>query len=129
MDDDTPVSTPPPYEGLVVRSNDIFPLVCPRCQRRFTQIHDFISRTTPIFQSSGLLEREDSDTGTFVLLLRNCLCGTSLALRCHDRRNRSELGQLRRDRFDTLVNLLVEVGVETEHARFEVRRLLHTAKI
>jgi|GEM_PF-2461011 hypothetical protein len=129
MDDDTHVSTPAPYEGLAVRSNDIFPLVCPRCQRRFTQIHDFISRTTPIFQSSGLLEREDPETGTFVLLLRNCLCGTSLALRCHDRRNRTERGKLRRDRFGTLVNLLVEVGVEAERAQLEVRRLLHSAKI
>ncbi len=127
--DDPSVPTPAPYEGLAVRSHDIFPLVCPRCQRRFTQIHDFIARTTPIFQSSGLLEREDPDTGTFVLLLRNCLCGTSLALRCQDRRNRTERGKLRRDRFGTLVDLLVEVGVESERAQVEVRRLLHSAKI
>lgn len=127
--DDTPVSTPAPYEGLAVRSADLFPLVCPRCQRRFTQIHDFIARTTPIFQSSGLLEREEPETGTFVLLLRNCLCGTSLALRCQERRNRTERGRLRRDRFGTLVNLLVEVGVESDRAQFEVRRLLHSAKV
>ena len=127
--DDTPASTPAPYEGLAVRSNDIFPLVCPRCQRRFTQIHDFLSRTTPIFQSSGLLERDDPETGTFVLLLRNCLCGTSLALRCQDRRNQSERGRLRRDRYGTLVHLLVEVGVESQRAQLEVRKLLHTAKV
>ncbi len=127
--DESPASTPAPYEGLAVRSNDIFPLVCPRCQRRFVQIHDFLSRTTPIFQSSGLMEREDPETGLFVLLLRNCLCGTSLALRCQDRRNQSESGRLRRDRFGTLVSMLVEVGVESDRAQLEVRRLLHSTKV
>jgi hypothetical protein len=126
---DEPAPTPAPYEGLAVRSNDLFPLVCPRCQRRFTHIHDFLARTTPIFQSSGLMERQDPDSGTFVLLLRNCLCGTSLALRCQDRRNQSDRGRLRRDRYGLLVNLLVEVGVESDRAQREVRKLLHTANV
>jgi len=119
--------TPTPYAGLQVRSADLFPLTCSRCQRRFLDIHDFIARTTPIFHSSGLMEREDPSTGTFVLLMRNCLCGTSLALNCRDRRNRTDQGVLRRKRYDTLVSLLVEVGVEGDEARAEVRRLLHEA--
>ena len=122
-----PAPTPAPYEGLSVRSADVFPLVCTRCQRRFTEINDFISRTTPIFQSSGLMEREEP-AGTFVLLLRNCLCGTSLALRCHDRRNQSENGRGRRNRYDALVNLLVEVGYDSDKASLESRRLLHQPK-
>ncbi len=122
-----PAPTPAPYEGLSVRSADVFPLVCPRCQRRFTEINDFISRTTPIFQSSGLMEREEPD-GTFVLLLRNCLCGTSLALRCHDRRNRSATGRVRRDSYDALVGLLVEVGYDSDQASREARRLLRPPK-
>lgn len=119
---------PAPYDGLGVRSADVFPLTCTRCQRRFTEINDFIARTTPIFHSSGLMEREDAANGTFVLLLRNCLCGTSLALRCQDRRDRTAPGQLRRSRFDSLVGLLLEVGVESEQAQLEVRRLLHQPK-
>src|SRR5690606_17518257 len=83
----TNAPTPAPYDGLSVRTTDVFPLTCVRCQRRFTEINDFVARTTPIFHSSGLMEREDPATGTFVLLLRNCLCGTSLALRCKDRRD------------------------------------------
>jgi len=122
--DETLASAPAPYEGLQVLQTVPFPVVCNRCQRRFTDINDFVARTTPIFQSTGLMEREDTSSGTFVLLLRNCLCGTSLALRCQDRRNRSELGELRRRRYDTLVNLLVEVGVDAEGAREQVRRLL-----
>lgn len=118
-----PAPNPAPYQGLSVRSADVFPLVCPRCQRRFTEINDFISRTTPIFQSSGLMERDEPD-GPFVLLLRNCLCGTSLALRCHDRRNQSETGRLRRDNYDALVGLLVEVGYDSDQASLEARRLL-----
>jgi len=125
--DDTLASIPAPYEGLQVQSSALFPLVCPRCQRRFTDIHDFVARTTPVFKSSGLMEREDPANGIFVLLLRNCLCGTSLALRCADRRDRSEVGSLRRQRYETLVAMLVEVGCEPEQARDEVRRLLHNA--
>lgn len=126
--DDTPASSPAPYEKLSVRSQDVFPLVCTRCQRRFTDLSDFIARTSPIFQSSGLLENEDPATGPFVLLLRNCLCGTSLALRCNDRRNQSAQGRRQRDRFSTLVNLLVETGVSTSDAEGQVRHLLQNAK-
>ena len=127
--DDILASIPEPYAGLNVHSADLFPFGCARCQRRFTDLHDFISRTTPIFHSSGLMEREDPAIGTFVLLLRNCLCGTSLALRCRDRRNHSDRGLVRRSRFDTLVALLVEVGVEPEQARAEIRRLLHATEV
>lgn len=73
------------------------------------------------------MERDDSATGTFVLLLRNCLCGTSLALRCNDRRNQTELGRHRRSRFDVLVGLLVDTGVDLDKAQLEIRRLLHDA--
>jgi len=125
--DETLASIPAPYEGLQALPAVQFPITCSRCQRRFTDIHDFVARTTPIFQSTGLMEREDPPSGSFVLLLRNCLCGTSLALRCQDRRNHSELGELRRQRYDTLVNLLVEVGVDAEGAREQVRRLLREA--
>lgn len=121
-------STPEPYDGLKVRSADVFPLTCTKCQRRFTHISDFIARTTPIFHSSGLMGRED-DKGSFVLLLRNCLCGSSLALRCADRRNHSDHGHARRNRFDSLVSLLVETGVAPEQARLEVRRLLQETEV
>lgn len=127
--DETIAFIPAPYDGLTVKSADIFPMSCARCQRRFTDINDFIARTTPIFNSSGLMEREDPASGVFVLLLRNCLCGTSLALRCTDRRNRSERGQHRRSRFNTLVGMLVEVGVAPDRARLEVRRLLGEAEV
>ncbi len=127
--DDALASIPEPYAGLHVHSVDIFPLNCTRCQRRFTDLHDFISRTTPIFHSSGLMERDNANAGTVVLLLRNCLCGTSLALRCRDRRSHSDRGIARRSRFDTLVALLVEVGVEPETARAEIRRLLQATEV
>jgi len=116
-----------PYSGLTVRSADLFPLTCTRCQRKFTDLSDFISRTTPVYRSSGLVERGDTATGPFVLLLRNCLCGASLALQCTDRRDRSESGQQRRKRFDALVLLLVETGVEAEQARRQVRQLFEAA--
>ena len=122
--EDGPASIPTPYEGLQVKTADIFPISCARCQRRFTNLSDYIARTTPMFHSSGLMERDDGAGDTFVLLLRNCLCGTSLALRCKDRRDRSQNGVARRKRFNTLVALLVESGTDVDKAQEEVRRVL-----
>ncbi len=123
--DDSPSSIPLPYESLQVKSSDIFPLLCTRCQRRFTDLKDYIARTTPMFHSSGLMEREDPTGETFVLLLRTCLCGTSLALRCKERRDGTEEGRRRRSKFNVLVALLVESGTDAEEAQLEVRRLLN----
>lgn len=127
--DDALASIPEPYAGLNVHSADIFPFSCTKCQRRFTDLQDFISRTTPLFHSSGLLARDDANGGAIVLLMRNCLCGTSLALRCRDRRATTVRGVQRRSRFDTLVALLVEVGVAPEQARGEIRRLLSATEV
>lgn len=124
--DDPPGSVPSPYEGLQVKSADLFPLSCPRCQRRFTDIKDYLARTTPLFCSSGLMARDEPGAGTFVLLIRNCLCGHVLPLRCHDRRSQSETGQRRRSRFGMLVALLRETGVEPSQAEAEARRLLQS---
>lgn len=124
--DTPPGSVPSPYEGLQVTSGDLFPLVCPRCQRRFRDLPDYIARTTPVFCSSGLVQRSQPGDGTFVLLVRTCLCGSSLALRCKDRRNQTEDGQHRRNRFDLLMALLREAGVSPNEAQAEVRRLLQT---
>jgi hypothetical protein len=96
---------------------------CVRCERSFDGLHDFIEQTTPIFQSSGLMEHEDA-SGKFVLLMRNCLCGTSLALSCQDRRDRSQRGLRKREQFDGLVSLLVETGVAPTQARAEIRQIL-----
>ncbi len=126
--DDSPSSSPTPYEGLQVKSADIFPLLCPRCQRRFTDLKDYVARTTPLFHSSGLMEREDAAGATSVLLLRTCLCGTSVSLRCQERRDTSDEGRGRRSRFNVLVGLLVETGTDVAEAQTEVRRLLNTSE-
>ena len=113
------------YTGLHARPDESFPRTCNRCQRQFADLDDFVANTKPIFRVSGLMQRDDPINGTVVLLLRNCTCGTSLALRCADRRDSSEKGAFRRRRFDTMVNLLVEAGVEPATARAELRRMLH----
>ncbi|HWA87834.1 MAG TPA: hypothetical protein VG710_16505 [Opitutus sp.] len=115
---------PEPYTGLQVRSEDLFPLHCDRCRKQYYDLPDFIARTTPVFQSSGLMERMDPASGTFVLLLRNCTCDTSLALRCHDRRDRSSGGALRRRRYEILVEMLIESGDTPDEAREQARRVL-----
>ncbi|HVU26049.1 MAG TPA: hypothetical protein VHE13_18095 [Opitutus sp.] len=115
---------PEPYTGLKVRPDDPFPLTCERCRKEYRNLPDFIARTTAVFQSSGLMERADPASGTFVLLLRNCACGTSLALRCHDRRDHSAGGALRRRRYDILVEMLIESGDAPDEARENARRVL-----
>lgn len=121
--DDSPASIPAPYKRLQARSGETFPLTCPECQRRFADINDYLAHTTPLNTSSGLVECSASD-GTFVLLTRNCLCGTSLPLECRDRRDQTAAGVSRRNRFASLVTLLTDTGIPLRQAETEVRRLL-----
>ena len=124
MDSDARSPIPEPYTGLQVRSADLFPLVCDRCRTGYPGLPEFIASTTPVFRSSGLMERVDPASGAFVLLLRNCACGTSLALRCSDRRDRSPDGALRRRRYEILIEMLVESGEPAALAREQARRVL-----
>lgn len=117
-------SAPSRFEGLQVTSAELFPLNCPRCQRRFTDVKDYIARTTPVLYTSGILQHEQPGSGTLLLLLRNCLCGNALALRCRERRSQTNEGIKRRNRFGHLVALLQEAGVSPAEAEAEVRRLL-----
>lgn len=120
--------TPTPYDGLHVRHADVFPKICVRCSRQFDDIRSFIAGTTPVFRSSGLMEHKDPAIGTVVILIRNCTCGTSLALHCKDRRDRSDKGIARRERFAALLALLTESGLSPETARAETVRVMNEAE-
>lgn len=112
------------YEGLNARSDEGFPRSCPRCNRQYPDLKAFVANTRPIFGTSGLVERDDPASGRLVLLMRNCTCGTTLALRCNDRRDGSEKGAFHRHRFETMVAMLVESGVPADSARVALRRML-----
>lgn len=113
------------YAGLNALPDELFPRICPNCQKQYGNLDDFVSRTSPIFHNSGLMESQDPFHGTSILLMRNCNCGDTLALRCDDRRDDTEKGAFRRRRFETMVALLVEAGVQSDTARVELRRMLH----
>lgn len=121
--DDSPASIPAPYKRLQPRSDETFPLTCPECQRQFTDITDYLAHTLPVNTASGLAERSAAN-GLFVLLTRNCLCGTPLPLECRDRRDQTAAGVNRRTRFASLVTLLTDTGIPLRQAETEVRRLL-----
>ena len=128
MDCSSGAPIPEPYTGLQTRTEDVFPLACNRCRKEYEDLPDFIAHTTRVFQSSGLMERIDPVSGSFVLLLRNCACGTSLALRCQDRRDRSPGGALRRRRYDILVEMLIESGEAANEAREHARQVLRESQ-
>jgi hypothetical protein len=121
---DAPVSSST-YSGLIPRPDESFPRTCPGCQRSFGDLDDFVARTAPIARTTGLMTRDDPAEGSIVLLMRNCACGTPLAVRCGDRRAGTEKGAFRRRRFETMVALLVDAGVQPGTAREELRRMLH----
>lgn len=121
--DDLPASISTPYQRLQARSDETFPLTCPECQRQFTDLKDYLAHTTRVNTTPGLAERSAAD-GPFVLLVRNCLCGTPLPLECRDRRDQTADGVNRRTRFASLVKLLTDTGIPLRQAETEVRRLL-----
>ncbi|MEC5128347.1 hypothetical protein VSU19_16410 [Verrucomicrobiales bacterium BCK34] len=73
--------------------------------------------TTPVSGTSGLSDiswyRENSVVGVW----RNCACTSTMLVLCSDRRDISEVGRARRERFGVRMKVLCENGVNSCDAR------------
>lgn len=112
------------YQGLHACLQLAFPLNCPKCGREYFTLEDFLASTGPLAGGSGLREYADPQGETLVGLFRICACEAILVTLCENRRDASLPGQVRRSRFEALLELFVSRGLEKETARRELRKLL-----
>jgi len=113
------------FANLKALDDASFPKQCPRCQRIYQNLADYIAQTQNDDQSSGIAAEQDERGQTYVAVIRRCTCGTRLLDHFNDRRDNSERGQKRRRAFDKVVEHLVQQGVEREQARNELLKHMH----
>ncbi len=112
-------------QGLTALAEMSFPKRCKNCGQIYETLEEFVAGTsTPGLSGSGLKESEDDDGEVIVELFRNCLCGSTLMEFCGNRREESQEAQKRRDKFNQLLILLEQRGMDRETARAELRKLI-----
>lgn len=111
--------------GLKALAETSFPKRCANCGAVYQDVNDYVTRTTPMSAvRSGLKQSRDDDGQTIVELFRNCACGSTLIDFFGDRRDMSEAGGKRRQRFAELLAYLEGAGIEPVVARAELLKVM-----
>jgi len=118
------------YRDLQEMVDTTFPKTCPKCGQVYTTKEAFLKDTIPVKDltledRSGLFCKDTDPDRPAVGLFRNCTCGTTLMADFKDRRDNSLEGNLRRQRFDTLIDTLSKLGISATEAREELLKILH----
>ena len=114
------------FKGLQELVKSAFPKKCANCGRTFETAEQFMAETQFINEEkSGLKQSIDDDDSIIVELYRNCPCGSTLMDFFSDRRDMSDSGNMRRRKFDELLNHLINKGIESTIAREELLKVMH----
>jgi hypothetical protein len=112
--------------GLKALAEASFPKRCANCGAVYQDVLDYAQRTAPISETrSGLKQTSDDDGRAIVEMFRNCACGSTLMDAFGDRRDLSEAGAKRRQRFSELITYLVGTGLDGVVARTELLTVMH----
>ncbi|SBT05944.1 conserved hypothetical protein [Candidatus Propionivibrio aalborgensis] len=110
--------------GLREMAETTFPKQCRTCGNVYQNSRDFIERTVGIGPKKGVKTSFDDDDTRVLEFFRNCVCGSTLHGLYAERRDYSENGEKRREKFDALLKRLADLGVAQELARLELRKIL-----
>lgn len=113
------------FKGLKALYGDLFPKRCSGCGTLYETVDDFLRQTIAQNMPEGLLASPDLNQIPIVELFRKCSCGTSIMDVIGDRRDLTQAGIRRRQRFGTLLDTLEHAGVPREFARDELLKLMH----
>ncbi|MCJ8167860.1 hypothetical protein [Atopomonas sediminilitoris] len=106
------------FEGLKALTADTFPKTCACCGAVFADQAQYIAGTVPIDPAkTGFKALYDDDDQASVGWFRNCKCGSTLLTYHLDRRDVSERGLRRRERFAELQQRLSVLGWGADEAR------------
>ena len=111
------------YERLEAEKGT-FPKTCGKCDSSYPDLKTFFEKTTAVPRDTGLAEFPADKEQNIVGVFRNCKCGSTLLVACHDRRDMSEAGEERRKNFDKVLDCLGTLGIERELARRELRKFV-----
>lgn len=117
----------PIFSGLRTLWESEFPKTCGKCGRHYASLDAFLNETASVATGSGIISYRAEAASATVTVCRNCVCGSTLAAQCQDRRDNSPEGKLRRERFQQLLELFVSRGVNESVARAELRIFLRGA--
>jgi hypothetical protein len=119
------------FDGLKTLAANAFPKWCSECGAVYSSPEDFFGKTRAAEGKTGLSEEVDDEGYTIVGLFRACSCGHALTGFFDDRRDWSQAGLKRREKFGALLDYVVERGVERAVARQELLKVLrgHSSEI
>lgn len=116
------------YAGLKAIASTTFPKTCRNCGRVFPDEAAYIAETQPVSAKKSGLKQAIDDDGPIVELFRNCPCGSTLMDVFSDRRDGSDAGRFRRQRFGELLAYLVAHEVPPDLARNELLTVMRGGK-
>lgn len=117
------------FKDLKALAESAFPKRCANCGRVYDTAEQFMAETENINPDrTGLKSSLDDDGSTIVEAFRNCVCGSTLMDFFSDRRDVSDKGLARRQKFGELLDYLVEQGLEFAIARTELLKVLRGEK-
>jgi len=113
------------FSGLKALSESAFPKVCKSCGKKYETAEEYLHETQTISGvKSGLKAAEEDDGMLIIEAFRNCSCGSTLMDYFSDRRDTSEHGLKRRERFANLLTKLERKGIEISVARDELIKVV-----
>jgi hypothetical protein len=117
------------FANLRALGESTFPKRCRNCGRSYATAVEFTAATSALSPDrSGLKQSHDEDGKAIVELFRNCVCGSTLMDGFHNRRDSSPAGLRRRQRFDELLRLMQERGIDGAVASRELLKLMRGQK-
>lgn len=109
------------FQGLNALEEASFPRTCTTCGRVYETAEQYLRETGNVSgRKSGLKESLDDNGQSCVEVFRNCVCGSTLMNVFSNRRDTTEAGLRRRQRFNELIDFLVASGLAIEVARREL---------
>ena len=117
------------FKGLTALVESTFPRTCTFCGKTYETTESFLTETLNMPNGRSSLKAALEDDGTAIVeVFRNCSCGSTLMDEFNNRRDDSDQGKQRRDKFNKLLTLLQNQNLSTDAARKEIIKVLHGEK-
>ena len=113
------------FMGLKALYGDFFPRTCPGCGTEYLDVDDFLKATVHLNMKESLPGIEDLYSLPLFEMFRKCSCGATVVDFVSDRRDNSEAGIKRRQKFEQLMGQLEKRGLSHDEARTELLKLMH----